>query len=144
MAIEIRINKEIGNFEPKFVGPFTIRQAVCLLIGAPICFFIYKFTAPVITADLAGFLCTIPAAAAVAIGWVKPYGMKMEKFIQSVFINRVVAPANRRYKTENHHEKMLALLAHECEQQELAKAGKKKQKNPSKPQKYKVSSAAVR
>lgn len=108
--IEIRITKEIGNYEPKFIGPFTLRQIVCIIIAAPICYFIFKTLSPVFTPDVAGFFCAIPAGVAALFGWVKPYGMKTEKFLQSVWINMFIAPTHRRYKSENRHEQMLEKL----------------------------------
>ncbi len=105
--IEIRITKELGNYEPKFVGPFTLRQLICVVVGVPVCFLIYSKLSPILTSDIAGFFCVFPAALAVLIGWIKPYGMKMEKFIQSMFINMVIAPANRKYRTENIHEQLI-------------------------------------
>lgn len=98
--IEIHINKDVGSYEAKFIGPFTMRQTFCLCIAAPICWFVYKVASPVMSSDAAGFLLMIPAAVAWIFGWTKPYGMRPEKFIQSVFINMVLAPAIRKYKTE--------------------------------------------
>lgn len=101
MAIEIEMTKEIGNYEPKFIGPFTIRQTVCLSIAAPVCILIYITLSPILTGDVAGFFCIIPAAIAAAFGWLKPYGMKAEEFVRSIFINIVVAPSNRKYIITN-------------------------------------------
>ena len=109
--IEIRITKELGDYEPKVVGPLTMRQTICIALGAPFCYLILRFLAPIITVDIAGFFCIIPAAVAYAFGWVKPYGMKTEKFLSSIFINRVVAPSVRRYKTKNVHEDLLKKLS---------------------------------
>ena len=123
--IEIRITKEIGNFEPKFLGPFTMRQIVCLGIGLPICYFIYQTTAPYLPSDFAGFLCAIPAGIAALFGWCKPYGMKTEKFIKSIAVNILMAPTHRRYKTKNTHETMLRMMEEqEKESAEIAEPGK--------------------
>ena len=48
-----------------------------------------------------------------AFGFVKPYGMPTEKFLKSIFINRIIAPQKRPYKTANVHEKYI----HELEEQ---------------------------
>lgn len=134
--IEIKITKEIGNYEPKFLGPFTLRQSICICIGAPICYGIYQVLSPIMTPDLAGFFCAIPGGIAALFGWVKPYGMKTEKFIQSVFVNMVLAPTNRRYKTENYHEAGMKMLEAEFEETEEKHKVKRKSKHP-KPKKNK-------
>ena len=105
--IEIRITKEIGGYKPKFLGPFTLRQVICLLIGVPICYFIFKFTAPYLPSDLPGFLCAIPAGIAWLFGWYEPYGMPTEKFLKSIAVNVLMAPTKRPYKIKNSHEEML-------------------------------------
>ena len=124
--IEIRMTKELGDFEPKVIGPFTMRQSICLLIGAPICYMIIRFLSPILTIDVAAFFCTIPAGIAYAFGWAKPYGMRMEKFLSSVFINRVVAPSIRKYKVKNTHEKLLYELEQLSDDSEIIGTANKK------------------
>ena len=109
--LEIRVTKEIRDFEPKVIGPFTFRQLICLGIGSPIVYFILKYFSPLVTVDIAAFLCFPVAAIAYLIGWYEPYGMKTEKFIRSIFINRILAPAHRKYKTVNTHEALIQELA---------------------------------
>lgn len=108
--LEIRVTKEIRDFEPKVIGPFTFRQVICLGIGSPIVYFILKYFSPLVTVDIAAFLCFPVAAVAYLIGWYEPYGMKTEKFIRSIFITRILAPAHRKYKTVNTHEALIQEL----------------------------------
>lgn len=111
MAIEIRINKDVGSYQAKFMGPFTMRQTVCVAIAAPFCWGIYFGLSPILTTDIAGFLVFIPATIAAMFGWLKPFGMPMERFLKSVFITMFLAPACRKYVTVNRHESALATLA---------------------------------
>lgn len=104
--MEIKINKDVGSYTPKVIGPFTTRQAVCLLIGAPVCIAIYKYASAYLPADAVSFLLIIPAAITWLFGWVKPYGIPMEKFLKSTFVNLILAPGNRIYKTELQKEKL--------------------------------------
>lgn len=110
MALEVKVTKEIRDFEPKVIGPFTFRQLLCLAIAFPFIFVILKYLSPIITIDIAGFLCIPIAGAAFLMGWYEPYGMKTEKFIRSVFVNRFLAPAHRKYKTVNTHEDLFKKL----------------------------------
>lgn len=111
MALEMKVTKEIRDFEPKVIGPFTFRQLICLAIGSPIVFVILKYLSPIITMDIAAFLCFPVAAAAYLMGWYEPYGMKTEKFIRSIFVTRILAPSHRKYKTVNTHEALLKELS---------------------------------
>ena len=40
--IEVKIPKEITQYEAKFVGPFTLRQTICIGICLPACITIYN------------------------------------------------------------------------------------------------------
>lgn len=137
--IEIRINKEIHEYEPKIIGPFTMRQCVCLAIGAPIVYGIFIYVSPILSRDIAGLLCVFPACFAWAFGWARPYGMKTEEFIRSVFVNRVLAPSFRKYKTENTVETILTELESTLPQDTEPKD---KKKHKQKKKKYKRSEKA--
>ena len=119
--IEIRITKEIGNFKPRFLGPFTLRQCVCLVIAVPICIFIYTQASKVLPGDIPGFLCAIPGVIAWLFGWFEPYGMSTEKFLRSVAVNILIAPSNRRYKTANTHEELLRKIEENTESEPSVK-----------------------
>lgn len=144
--IEIRITKEIQEFEPKVIWGLTLRQLILVGAGAPVVYWIITTLSPIFTMDVAVFFCAPIAIVAYAFGWAKPYGMKMEKFIQSVFINRVLAPVNRKYKTENQHEVLLKQLANECRAQRALeeKQDKQKRKERSKRERYKLSPKAYK
>lgn len=144
MSIEIHINKDVGSYDAKLIGPFTARQSICIAVAAPICWLIYKSLSPVITPDAAGFVTAIPAAVAWAFGWLKPYGMRTEKFVQSVFINMVLAPTHRKYKTVNAHENALNILERHAKALEAQQTDPKATKKTQKKQRYKVSREAVK
>lgn len=139
MAIEIKIPKEINKYEAKFIGPFTMRQSICLAIALPACILLYNFLKPYIPVDVVGFVCIFPAAIAYLFGWCKPYGMKFEKFVQSVFISSFVAPSKRKYCTENFY----AAIAEEIRNEEkLAQEADSKGKKVKK--KYRPSKDAIK
>lgn len=121
MAIEVPITKEITEYEPNLIGPFTFRQCICIAFCAPSCYFIIKYLSPYITTSVAMYFCFLPAAVAYLFGWAKPYGMRIEKFIKSVFVTRILAPQNRKYKTANTIENILKEAEQEWNSDELAK-----------------------
>ena len=137
MKIEIRIPKEINRYEAKFIGPFTLRQSVCLMIALPACVLLYNLLKPYVPLNMVGFVCLFPASIAFLFGWFKPYGMVFEKFLQSVFISAFVAPSKRKYRTEN----LYSVIAEEIRKEEkliaeTERKGKKKKK-------YRRSSQAI-
>lgn len=150
--IEIRITKEISDYEPKLFGPLTLRQSACVAAGAPFCYFIIRYLGPLLTTEVAMFFCFIPAGIAYAFGWARPYGMKMEQFLRSVFVNRFLAPSHRKYRCQNIHEMVIA----DAEKTWLAQAEaalspkernrlqSKKKKEAKQMARYKVSPRAIR
>lgn len=102
--IEIRVPKEIKQYEAKLIGPLTMRQSVICAIFTPICVLTYHVVRSFASFDAACFAVMLPAALIALFGWVRPYGMKMEVFLRSIFINIVIAPSKRPYVTENYFE----------------------------------------
>ena len=61
--------------------------------------------------------------------------MKFEMFVKSAFVNNVLAPNKRKYKTENLYDIILKMIQEEAEPQVIASTntkGKKKKKNNKK------------
>ncbi|MGN0673132.1 MAG: PrgI family protein [Anaerovoracaceae bacterium] len=102
--IEIKIPKEVTKYEAKLVGPFTARQCVTLLIFVPIIAFCYINLSKVVNSTVALYICTPIGGIGALIGWIKPYGLPLEKYLKSMFINSFIAPSVRLYKTENYYD----------------------------------------
>lgn len=132
--IEMYVEQDIGSYQTKFIGPFTLRQTICLLIGAPLCWTMYRYLSPVLSRDLTGFLIAIPAFFFTAVGWYRPYGMKTEQYLKAVFVCRYLYPRMLKYKTANCYD-----LEHGRD-----KPKKNKYKPKEKKAKYRVSPEAVR
>lgn len=147
MAISIEITKDIQEYEPKVVGPLTMRQLLVVTCASPFMYFAYTYARPVLGKDLGTAAVFIPALIAWAIGWLKPYGMRVEKFIKTAFISHVVAPSIRKYKTENYFEQ-LQKEAIKMEEKEKIKNNNsqkgKKQKKKKEKKKYKKSKLAIK
>lgn len=123
--IEIKIPKEVTKFEPKLIGPFTVRQSVVLLIIVPIISIIYMQLSKQLDSTICAYLCVPIAAIGALFGWIKPYGLPFEKYLKSVFIGSVLAPAVRVYKTENYYD-ILSKQAGLSEKKSEKKSGKPK------------------
>lgn len=134
MAIEVKIPKEINTYEAKFIGPFTMRQSVALLIALPACIVVYNFLKEYMSTDVVVFFLMIPAGVAYLFGWCKPYGMKFEKFLSNVFISAFVAPSKRKYVTNNYYSTLAKKIREEekIERQEKGGGSSKKKYRRSK------------
>jgi hypothetical protein len=104
--IEAQIPKDIRKYESKLVGPFTLRQLICFIIACVLALLAFRILKPLIGSSNASTICLIIGIPPIAFGWVKPYGMTLEKFLQSALIGNVLAPKKRKYKTRNTFRKV--------------------------------------
>lgn len=98
--IQIEIPKDIRKYEAKLVGPLSTRQTVCVILASAIAVPIY-FALDFLPSDFKYFFVAIFAVPILLCGWVKPYGMHLEEFIQVAFVSNILSPKCRIYKTEN-------------------------------------------
>lgn len=99
--VEVEINKDIKEYSPKLIGPFTTRQAICFTVSGIMSLITYNAIGESIPSDLKMYICFTTAAPGILIGWVKVFGMTFEKFIKLYLFTQVLPPAIRKYKTIN-------------------------------------------
>ena len=97
--IQVEMSKDIHDFSPKVIAMLDKRQLLFLgascTYGVPI--MLMATSLPIeIRIGLAALLM-LPVA---ACGWVKMYGMPLEKFILHLIVNRYMTPEKRPYVTE--------------------------------------------
>lgn len=141
MSIEIKIPKEINQYEAKAVGPFTLRQFFSLAACLPFCIGLFLLTKPYIGVDMAGFVAMVPGGVAYLFGWCKPYGMRFEVYMKTTFVNAFLAPRKRLYKTENFYADLLNQIEQETAEEAAASDVRKRS---GRNQKYKRSKLAIK
>lgn len=125
MAIEIEIPKDITKYESKLIGPFTTRQTVCIVPAVALGIFAFVGLKNIIPSqDIRIGLVIISVLPFLLFGWYKPYGLPFEQFLKTAFISNVLAPKNRKYKTEN-----TIIVDDSDEESDSNKKEKKKKKN---------------
>ncbi len=97
--IQVTMNKDIRDYEPKLFGIVTARQAIILAVGlmysVPIAVFV---PAKDITARIViGAICITPA---ILIGWIKVYGMRLDQFIWEMIKTLILTPKKRKFVVE--------------------------------------------
>ena len=121
--IEIEMSKDIRDFEPKLIGPFTSRQMVCIAVGVACGLPWVILPIPLM---LKLVLAVVFAAPGIACGYIKVYGIYAEKFFLNVMLPIYINPQKRKYKTENTYEYLIAPSEEELQLQEKEKNKKKK------------------
>lgn len=104
--VTIQIPKDIREYEPKFIGPFNIRQAVCLTASVVIEFLGVQLQTAILKLPTASYIPPlIIAIIPLFFGFAGPVlHMKPEVYLRTVFMNMTVVPKNRPYKTHNYYD----------------------------------------
>ena len=99
--IQIEMSKDINDFSPKIISIFDRRQLICVGLacsyGLPI-IMSKSFDTGFETRLTIGLLLMFPV---IACGWVKLFGMPLERFVWHIIKTRVLGTPQRFYKTDN-------------------------------------------
>ncbi len=94
----VDIPREIQQ-ENKVVLMFTLRQLICVVIAAILCFII----AVILNMEfsLAVYPCIVIGVIAFAFGWIKPDGLTFEQLLLKEISKRLYKSHIRKYRTKN-------------------------------------------
>ena len=98
--------KDTDKYEPKLIGPLSTRQTVFGVIGIAFALVGYFLTKESL-GDAAFFIGALMASPFMLCGFYKPHNLPFEKYAKAVFVSMFIAPAKRRYKTENTYDELL-------------------------------------
>ena len=98
MSVEVRIPKEITEYQEKIMFGLSIRQLVCTVIAIVISVPSYIFLMNKIGQELTGYIVMIEVVPFIAIGYLKPKGLKFEKVLV-MFLKHQFGKSRRNYKT---------------------------------------------
>lgn len=104
--IQRQIPRDISKYEAKQMLGLTTRQLCLYIPGAAlgvVVFFLTKGT----VGNTAIFLAMLVALPFILFASFKPLGLPLEQFIKTTLLPMLLAPANRRYKTENTYSNLL-------------------------------------
>lgn len=97
--ITVEMPQDIRKFEPKFMGNFTLRQTVCIGIGAIIALPVAALIpVSIMTKFVIAMVIIIPFLLA---GWMKPEGMHFEIFAMRMIYYNFLTPKIRKVKIRN-------------------------------------------
>ena len=99
--IEVKIPQEINQYDAKLVGPFTMRQALCGGIAALLSYGIYNGMKGTVSEETVIGLILLVSTPFALLGWVKPYGMRFEKFFIGILFNTLISSPKRYYQPKD-------------------------------------------
>lgn len=142
--MEIPVPKDIREYEPTLIGPFTTRHIICIGVMIALVYGVYLLEKAFGVEDPMEFpIFLIFAIPPFLVGWFKPYGMHFEVFAQRAFRDNFIAPSKRPYRVENMWYNII-----EKEDREFMECGKqassgRKQRRKKRKKRIKMSRMAI-
>jgi len=99
MAIEVRIPKEITEYQEKILFGLSIRQLISFAIALTAGVATYLLTAKLWGDDLAGYIVIVEVMPIFAIGFIRINGFSFEKYL-GLMIRHMFGYSRRRYCTQ--------------------------------------------
>lgn len=98
--IEAKVPKDIRVYETKLVGPFTLRNTICLTLAIVAALITYNVCCEILgfSVDVFIYIGTIVTLPFLAFGWITIEGMHLEKYIKTIVIYNFLVPADRKQK----------------------------------------------
>lgn len=103
--IEVPMTDDIRKYQPKVLGPFSLRQLVCVILAMAAAIPLWKVI-PFELSDKVLVLCII-VLPILACGRAKMDGLPFEKLIFRILYFYLLVPRKRKYKTENTYKQAL-------------------------------------
>jgi hypothetical protein len=118
--ITVEMTDDIRQYETKFLGPFTLRQTICVGLGAAIAIPI-ALLLPFEDISNKLFVAFFIAMPFILCGWIKPAGMHFEVFSMRILYSSVLTPKKRRVRAQNSYRKAYEKILKKEEQARLKK-----------------------
>lgn len=117
--------KDIRMYKTKSIGPFTIREAVCIILAILTCFFVYNCIMNPLDASITVTVygCMLISIPFIGFGWYAPCGMPLEQYLSQVLLRYLISPTNRKAEMD------MLIKNDDVKNKEKARRKKKKKKN---------------
>lgn len=105
--IEVRINKEVRDYQEGIFFGLTLRQFLCALGAVAVALAVYFFLGPALGGADVGWACVLAAAPFALCGFFQYNGMKFERFLLVVLRAELLYPRRLVFRAENLYAKAL-------------------------------------
>ena len=124
MAIEREVLQDITKYKAKLVGPFTLRQTVCVAIAGGWGLLVHSAMKGIFEKSFIMGVALVVVIPALVCGFIEPYDMPMEKFVIGL-VRSLLSPAVRKYKKKTNIELITDYLVKEEKKNNPQKIDKK-------------------
>ena len=97
--IEVPMTEDVRKYQPRVLGPFNLRQLVCIVLAASLALPLWGLFD--LETDDKILVMAIILFPIIACGWVKMDGLPFEKLLFRMIYYSILTPKKRKYVTEN-------------------------------------------
>lgn len=105
--IEVRINKEVRDYQEGIFFGLTLRQFLCALGAVAVALAVYFFLGPALGGSDVGWACVLAAAPFALCGFYRYNSMTFEQFILAVIRSELLYPKRLVFKSDHLYTKAL-------------------------------------
>lgn len=98
------VPKDVRDFKPKFIGPFSKREFIGVVAAVVIAVLTFALTYPFsmgMTVNQRAVIVLIPGVVPLACGFIDIQGMPIWVYARNLLIQNFLAPRHRVYRTDN-------------------------------------------
>ena len=99
--MEIKINKEIRQYQESIFFGLSMRQFFCAILAIAVAVIVYFSTRNILHKEMVSWLCILSAIPIGMMGFVKYHGLTFEKFIMAWIMSEVLYPKQLVFKESN-------------------------------------------
>lgn len=108
MAISRKTQKDVGRYQAKLVGPFTVRQSIFVGIAAVIAIITWNISDTFqISMENKVVTILVLASPVALLGFLNPYGMTCLEFLKQYYEYHILSSRKRIYQTVTDDEKLV-------------------------------------
>lgn len=105
--MEVRINKEVRNYQESLFFDLSLRQFIFALLAVAVAAGVYFALRPLLGNGEIGWLCVLAAFPFALGGFFQYNGMNLEQFLWAFFRSEFLTPKRLVFKSENVYAKLM-------------------------------------
>lgn len=107
--MEVRINKEVRDYQESIFFGLTLRQLIFALLAVLVAVGVYFALRPVMGIGEVGWICVVAAFPFALCGFFTYHGMTFERFIVVLIRSEFLYPRRLVFRSENFYAKALEI-----------------------------------
>ena len=105
--MEVRVNKEVRNYQESLFFGLSLRQLVFALLAVGVAVGVYFALRGLLGTGEIGWVCVLAAFPFAIAGFFQYNGMTFERFVLAMLCSQLLTPAKLTYQSDNLYVKVL-------------------------------------